>query len=69
MPEPIDVPPDRFVTLDGVRFHYLDWGGDGDALLLLAGLGCNYAQGYLISPPVPGEQVPDAIQRWRQTHH
>lgn len=36
---------------------------------LLAGLGCNYAQGYLISPPVPGEQVPDAIQRWRQTHH
>ena len=40
MPEPIDVPPDRFVTLDGVRFHYLDWGGDGDALLLLAGLGC-----------------------------
>jgi pimeloyl-ACP methyl ester carboxylesterase len=34
------VPPDRFITLDGVRFHYLDWGGDGDPLLLLAGLGC-----------------------------
>jgi len=34
------VPPDQFVTLDGVRFHYLDWGGDGDPLLLLAGLGC-----------------------------
>jgi pimeloyl-ACP methyl ester carboxylesterase len=34
------VPPDRFVTLDGVRFHYLDWGGDGEDLLLLAGLGC-----------------------------
>jgi EAL domain-containing protein (putative c-di-GMP-specific phosphodiesterase class I) len=36
---------------------------------LLAGLGCDFAQGYLISPPVPGEQLPDAIQRWRQTHH
>ena len=40
VPGPIDVPPDQFVVLDGVRFHYLDWGGDGDALLLLAGLGC-----------------------------
>jgi EAL domain-containing protein (putative c-di-GMP-specific phosphodiesterase class I)/AmiR/NasT family two-component response regulator len=36
---------------------------------LLAGLGCDFAQGYLISPPVPGEQLADAIQRWRQTHH
>jgi EAL domain-containing protein (putative c-di-GMP-specific phosphodiesterase class I) len=35
---------------------------------LLASLGCDYAQGYLISPPVPGEQLPDAVQRWRQTH-
>jgi EAL domain-containing protein (putative c-di-GMP-specific phosphodiesterase class I)/FixJ family two-component response regulator len=34
---------------------------------LLAQLGCNYAQGYLISPPVPGEQLLDAITRWRQT--
>ncbi|GAB2499390.1 EAL domain-containing protein [Arenimonas alkanexedens] len=36
---------------------------------LLAQLGCDFAQGYLISPPVPGEQLPDAIHRWRQTHH
>ncbi len=36
---------------------------------LLAGLGCDYAQGYLISPPVAGEDLPDAILRWRQTHH
>ena len=36
----IDIPSDRFVVLDGVRFHYLDWGGNGDPLLLLAGLGC-----------------------------
>ncbi len=34
------MPSDQFVTLDGVRFHYLDWGGTGDPLLLLAGLGC-----------------------------
>ena len=35
---------------------------------LLASLGCDYAQGYLISPPVPGDQLPEAIQRWRKTH-
>lgn len=40
VPKPVELPPDRFVTLDGVRFHYLDWDGDGDPLLLLAGLGC-----------------------------
>ncbi|MBW8311640.1 MAG: EAL domain-containing response regulator [Rhizobium sp.] len=40
-----------------------------DEWQLLAQLGCDYAQGYLISAPVPGEQLPDAIQRWRQTHH
>ena len=40
MPDPVDIPPDQFVTLEGLRFHYLDWGGDGDPLLLLAGLGC-----------------------------
>ena len=36
---PIDIPSDQFVILDGVRFHYLDWGGDGEPMLLLAGLG------------------------------
>ena len=40
MPGPIDIPSDQFVILDGVRFHYLDWGGDGEPVLLLAGLGC-----------------------------
>lgn len=33
---------------------------------LLAQLGCDYAQGYLISPPVPGDQLPAAIERWRR---
>ncbi len=40
MPGPIDIPSDQFVILDGVRFHYLEWGGDGETVLLLAGLGC-----------------------------
>ncbi len=40
VPGPIDIPSDQFVILDCVRFHYLDWGGDGEPLLLLAGLGC-----------------------------
>ncbi|GGA80885.1 transcriptional regulator [Arenimonas soli] len=40
-----------------------------DEWQLLAQLGCDFAQGYLISAPVPGEELPDAIQRWRQTHH
>ena len=31
----------RFVTVNGINLHYLDWGGSGDLLLFLAGLGCN----------------------------
>jgi pimeloyl-ACP methyl ester carboxylesterase len=30
-----------FVTVHGINLHYLDWGGSGDVLLFLAGLGCN----------------------------
>jgi pimeloyl-ACP methyl ester carboxylesterase len=30
-----------FVNANGIRLHYLDWGGNGPALLFLAGLGCN----------------------------
>jgi len=41
VPEPLDLPADRFVWIEGIRFHYLDWGGDGEPLLLLAGLGCS----------------------------
>jgi len=40
VPDHVDIPPDQFVDLDGVRFHFLDWGGDGEPMLLLAGLGC-----------------------------
>jgi len=30
-----------FVNVNGIKLHYLDWGGEGDALLFLAGMGCN----------------------------
>jgi len=36
---------------------------------LLAQLGCHFAQGYLISPPVEGEKLNEAIQNWRKAHH
>lgn len=29
-----------FVNVNGIRLHYLDWGGSGPALLFLAGWGC-----------------------------
>ena len=32
------VPRDEWVTLDGLSFHCLDWGGSGQTLLLLHGL-------------------------------
>jgi pimeloyl-ACP methyl ester carboxylesterase len=32
-------PADKFATANGVRLHYLDWGGSGDALLFLTSLG------------------------------
>jgi EAL domain-containing protein (putative c-di-GMP-specific phosphodiesterase class I) len=36
---------------------------------LLAQLGCDFAQGYLISPAVAGDQLIGAIQQWRSTRH
>ena len=29
------------MNVNGVRLHYLDWGGNGTVLLFLAGMGCN----------------------------
>ena len=40
-----------------------------DEWQLLAQLGCDIAQGYLIAPPCTGEQLPAAIARWRATRH
>jgi pimeloyl-ACP methyl ester carboxylesterase len=30
-----------FVSVNGIKLHYLDWGGKGDVLLFLAGMGNN----------------------------
>jgi pimeloyl-ACP methyl ester carboxylesterase len=30
-----------FVNVNGINLHYLDWGGSGDVILFLAGMGCN----------------------------
>ncbi len=39
----MDVSPHKsdFVSVNGINLHYLDWGGEGDVLLFLAGMGCN----------------------------
>src|SRR5688572_33067400 len=29
----------RFVNVNGIRLHYLDWGGKGEAVLFLTGFG------------------------------
>jgi pimeloyl-ACP methyl ester carboxylesterase len=34
-------PKSDFVHVNGIRLHYLDWGGDGPALLFLTGMGCS----------------------------
>lgn len=31
----------NFVRVNGIRLHYLDWGGNGPILLFLPGMGCN----------------------------
>lgn len=31
----------NFVNANGIRLHYLDWGGNGPIILFLAGQGCN----------------------------
>lgn len=30
-----------FVTVNGIRLHYLDWAGNGPVLLFIAGMGCS----------------------------
>ena len=39
----LDTSPHKscFVSVNGVRLHYLDWGGSGPVLIFLAGSGCN----------------------------
>jgi pimeloyl-ACP methyl ester carboxylesterase len=39
----MDQSPHRsnFVNVNGIRLHYLDWGGTGPALLFIPGMGCS----------------------------
>lgn len=30
-----------FASVNGIKLHYLDWGGEGDVLLFLTGMGCS----------------------------
>jgi EAL domain-containing protein (putative c-di-GMP-specific phosphodiesterase class I) len=39
---------------------------DGEAWTLLRRLGCDFAQGYLISPPMPSAQVPQFVRQANQ---
>jgi pimeloyl-ACP methyl ester carboxylesterase len=34
-------PKSDFVNVNGIRLHYLDWGGEGPALVFLTGMGCS----------------------------
>lgn len=34
----IEVPQDRYADVNGIQLHYLDWGGDGEIMLLVPGL-------------------------------
>lgn len=31
----------NFVNVNGINLHYLDWGGEGEALIFLTGMGCS----------------------------
>ncbi len=34
----------------------------------LSGFGCDYAQGYYVSPPVPAADIPELVSRWDRQH-
>src|SRR5262245_51079713 len=47
MPSP---PRDSYLLLNGLRFHYRDWGGAGQPLVLLHGLASNARIWDLVAP-------------------
>ena len=55
MPGTEKAPQDRFIDANGLRLHYLDWGGSGDAVILLHGLSGN-AHGFDYMAPTLAEQ-------------
>jgi EAL domain-containing protein (putative c-di-GMP-specific phosphodiesterase class I) len=59
-------------SLDLARKLQLDTVAEGVETIedwqMLAELGCGMAQGYLIAPPVPAEELAATIGRWRRPH-
>ena len=59
-------------SLDLARKLQLDTVAEGVETVedwqMLAELGCGMAQGYLIAPPVPAEELAPTIGRWRRPH-
>jgi len=59
-------------SLDLARKLQLDTVAEGVETVedwqMLAELGCGMAQGYLIAPPVPAEELAATIGRWRRPH-
>jgi EAL domain-containing protein (putative c-di-GMP-specific phosphodiesterase class I)/CheY-like chemotaxis protein len=59
-------------SLDLARKLNLDTVAEGvettDDWQMLAALGCSAAQGFLVSPAVPGEELVATIGRWRRPH-
>ncbi|WP_460731440.1 EAL domain-containing response regulator [Lysobacter tyrosinilyticus] len=60
-------------SLDLARKLQLDVVAEGvetvEEWQMLAELGCGMAQGFLISPPVPGNELTTALARWRRPEH
>src|SRR6266404_3276446 len=58
VPAAVSGPPrSRFVTLGGLPFHYVDWGGDGRVMVLIHGTGFH---AYVWKP---------VAQAFADTHH
>lgn len=43
-------PPSQFIVVNGVRLHYLDWGGVGEAVLFLPSFGASVHEFNDIAP-------------------
>jgi EAL domain-containing protein (putative c-di-GMP-specific phosphodiesterase class I) len=60
-------------TLDLARRLRLSVVGEGvetaEEWELLASMGCDVAQGWLIAKAVPGDDIPEAIHRWRNARY
>ena len=59
------VPEYKFLDLNRLRFHYVDWGGPGRPLVLLHGLASNARFWDLVAPYLSSYRVLAVDQRGR----